>query len=69
MHSGIELQTSKGSRLEFDILDIFPFTSESKHIVIRDMQTGDITLLQKGADAVRAVHGPAWPGSPGFGLA
>ena len=55
MHSGIELQTSNGSRLEFDILDIFPFTSESKHIVIRDMQTGDITLLQKGADADHAV--------------
>ena len=38
----------------FDILDIFPFTSESKHmgIVICDTQTGDITFLQKGAEVV-----------------
>ena len=52
----IELQTPNGSRLKFDILDIFPFTSESKRmgIVVRDMQTGDITFLQKGADVVMA---------------
>jgi phospholipid-translocating ATPase len=50
----IELQTPNGSRLNFDILDIFPFTSESKRmgIVVRDRQTGDITFLQKGADVV-----------------
>ena len=50
----IELQTPNGSRLTFDILDIFPFTSESKRmgIVVRDTQTGDITFLQKGADVV-----------------
>ena len=52
----IELQTPNGSRLKFDILDIFPFTSESKRmgIVVRDAQTGDITFLQKGADVVMA---------------
>ena len=52
----IELQTPNGSRLKFDILDIFPFTSESKRmgIVVRDTQTGDITFLQKGADVVMA---------------
>ena len=52
----MELQTPNGSRLKFDILDIFPFTSESKRmgIVVRDMQTGDITFLQKGADVVMA---------------
>ena len=50
----IELQTPNGSRLVFDILDIFPFTSESKRmgIVVRNAQTGDITFLQKGADVV-----------------
>ena len=34
----IEHQTPNGSRLKFDILDIFPFTPESKHmgIVVRD---------------------------------
>ena len=52
----IELQTPNGSRLKFDVLDIFPFTSESKRmgIVVRDTQTGDITFLQKGADVVMA---------------
>jgi magnesium-transporting ATPase (P-type) len=50
----IELQTPNGYRLNFDILDIFPFTSESKRmgIVVRDTQTGNITFLQKGADVV-----------------
>ncbi|KAF8810656.1 aminophospholipid-transporting P-type ATPase [Phlegmacium glaucopus] len=52
----MELQTPNGSRLKFDILDIFPFTSESKRmgIVVRDTQTGDISFLQKGADVVMA---------------
>ncbi|KAF5335007.1 hypothetical protein D9611_010004 [Ephemerocybe angulata] len=50
----MELQTPTGSRITFDILDIFPFTSESKRmgIVVRDTQTGEITFLQKGADVV-----------------
>ncbi|KAF8228738.1 phospholipid-translocating P-type ATPase [Tricholoma matsutake] len=50
----IELQTPAGSRIGFDILDIFPFTSESKRmgIVVRDCQSGEITFLQKGADVV-----------------
>jgi len=50
----MELQTPTGSRLTFDILDIFPFTSESKRmgIVVRDVQSGEITFLQKGADVV-----------------
>lgn len=50
------LTTSTGMELNFDILDIFPFTSESKRmgIVVRDNQTGDITFLQKGADVVMA---------------
>jgi phospholipid-translocating ATPase len=52
----MELQAPSGSRLVYDILDIFPFTSESKRmgIVVRDTATGDITFLQKGADVVMA---------------
>ncbi|CAO1634426.1 unnamed protein product [Sympodiomycopsis kandeliae] len=40
----------------FDILEIFPFTSESKRmgIVIRDRSTGEATFYQKGADVVMA---------------
>ncbi|KAK0477044.1 hypothetical protein IW261DRAFT_1488351 [Armillaria novae-zelandiae] len=50
----IELQTPSGSRIVFSVLDIFPFTSESKRmgIVVQDVQTGEITFLQKGADVV-----------------
>ncbi|KII90096.1 hypothetical protein PLICRDRAFT_53206 [Plicaturopsis crispa FD-325 SS-3] len=52
----IELQTPLGSRVTYDVLDIFPFTSESKRmgIVVRDAQTGEIMFLQKGADVVMA---------------
>lgn len=40
----------------FDILEIFPFTSESKRmgIVIRDRASGETTFYQKGADVVMA---------------
>jgi phospholipid-translocating ATPase len=50
------LTTPSGSTATFDILDIFPFTSESKRmgIVVRDTQTGEISFLQKGADVVMA---------------
>lgn len=52
----IELQTPTGSHLTYDVLELFPFTSESKRmgIVVRDNQTGEITFLQKGADVVMA---------------
>jgi len=41
---------------QFDILDIFPFTSESKRmgIVVRDRRTNEVTFYQKGADVVMA---------------
>lgn len=50
------LSTSNGGSLTFDILDVFPFTSESKRmgIIVRDTQTGEISFLQKGADVVMA---------------
>lgn len=52
----IELQTPSGARITFDVLELFPFTSESKRmgIVVRDTQSGEITFLQKGADVVMA---------------
>ncbi|PWN21083.1 phospholipid-translocating P-type ATPase [Microstroma glucosiphilum] len=44
------------STFTFDILEIFPFTSDSKRmgIVLRDRTTGDVTFYQKGADVVMA---------------
>ena len=52
----IELQSPTGSKLVYEVLEIFPFTSESKRmgIIIRDVQTSEITFLQKGADVVMA---------------
>ncbi|KAG8896652.1 putative aminophospholipid-translocase, partial [Tulasnella sp. 417] len=52
----LDLQTPDGSTLSFEILEIFPFTSESKRmgIVVRDKTTGEISFLQKGADVVMA---------------
>ncbi|KAG6820583.1 hypothetical protein H0H93_014810 [Arthromyces matolae] len=50
----IDLKTPSNAIISFDVLDIFPFTSESKRmgIVVRDRQTGEISFLQKGADVV-----------------
>jgi phospholipid-translocating ATPase len=52
----IQLQTPTGARAVFDVLDIFPFTSETKRmgIVVRDAETREIAFLQKGADVVMA---------------
>ncbi|KAF9446849.1 phospholipid-translocating P-type ATPase [Macrolepiota fuliginosa MF-IS2] len=52
----MELQSPSGTRLSYDILHIFPFTSESKRmgIIVREASTGEITFLQKGADVVMA---------------
>lgn len=45
-----------GSHFAFDILEVFPFTSESKRmgIVIRDRSTGAVDFYQKGADVAMA---------------
>ncbi|KAJ1975608.1 putative aminophospholipid-translocase [Dimargaris xerosporica] len=42
--------------LDYEILHIFPFTSESKRmgIIVRERLTGEITFYQKGADTVMA---------------
>ncbi|OXB37825.1 hypothetical protein LQV05_001540 [Cryptococcus neoformans] len=52
--SSMVVRSSAGRSLTFDILSIFPFTSESKRmgIIIRDRETGGITFVQKGADVV-----------------
>ncbi|EKM52433.1 uncharacterized protein PHACADRAFT_126225 [Phanerochaete carnosa HHB-10118-sp] len=52
----IELQTPTGTKLVYEVLELFPFTSESKRmgIVVRDTQSKEITFLQKGADVVMA---------------
>jgi phospholipid-translocating ATPase len=52
----IELQIPTGARATYDVLDIFPFTSETKRmgIVVRDTETHEITFLEKGADVVMA---------------
>jgi len=54
--TSMSLRTAAGTVLSFDILEVFPFTSESKRmgIVIRDRQSGEITFYQKGADVVMA---------------
>ncbi|BGO95468.1 hypothetical protein NBRC10512_006146 [Rhodotorula toruloides] len=54
--TSITLRTSAGATLSYDVLEIFPFTSESKRmgIVVRDRQTGEIVFYQKGADVVMA---------------
>lgn len=52
----IELQTPEGNHVEYEVLELFPFTSESKRmgIVVREVSSGEITFLQKGADVVMA---------------
>ena len=52
----IELRTPSGSTIAYDVLELFPFTSESKRmgIVVRDTASGDLSFLQKGADVVMA---------------
>uniref|UniRef100_A0A8C4TAY9 Phospholipid-transporting ATPase n=1 Tax=Erpetoichthys calabaricus TaxID=27687 RepID=A0A8C4TAY9_ERPCA len=50
--TSMQLKTPGGQILTFYILQIFPFTSESKRmgIIVREEATGDITFYMKGAD-------------------
>ncbi|EMD36712.1 hypothetical protein CERSUDRAFT_73769 [Gelatoporia subvermispora B] len=59
----IKLQTPAGTTIAFEVLELFPFTSELKRmgIIVRDLQSREITFLQKeitflqkGADVVMA---------------
>ena len=52
----ITLRNPAGQSEVYEVLNIFPFTSESKRmgIIVRDTATGLITFYMKGADAVMA---------------
>uniref|UniRef100_A0A674EZG9 Phospholipid-transporting ATPase n=1 Tax=Salmo trutta TaxID=8032 RepID=A0A674EZG9_SALTR len=54
--TSLQLKTPAGQVLTYYILQIFPFTSESKRmgIIIREETTGDITFYMKGADVAMA---------------
>jgi phospholipid-translocating ATPase len=55
----MRLRTPNGDIEEFEILLIFPFTSESKRmgIIVRDTASGEISFVMKGADVVMANIG------------
>ncbi|GFS65398.1 probable phospholipid-transporting ATPase IIB [Trichonephila clavipes] len=50
----MKLQTAHKQVLNYHILQIFPFTSESKRmgIIVKEESTGDITFFMKGGDVV-----------------
>lgn len=50
----IKLRNPKGETEEYDILNLFPFTSETKRmgIIVRDRVQDKIILYLKGADTV-----------------
>ena len=52
--SEIHLRTHTGEILEFSILQLFPFTSETKRmgIVVKDKLSEEIIFYEKGADVV-----------------
>ncbi|XP_063042011.1 probable phospholipid-transporting ATPase IIB [Engraulis encrasicolus] len=54
--TSLQLKTPSGQILTYYILQIFPFTSESKRmgIIVREEATGDITFYMKGADVAMA---------------
>ncbi|XP_075701527.1 putative phospholipid-transporting ATPase IIA [Rhinoderma darwinii] len=54
--SSMQLRTPGGQIMNFSILQIFPFTYESKRmgIIVREDSTGEITFYMKGADVVMA---------------
>ncbi|XP_043462367.1 probable phospholipid-transporting ATPase IIA isoform X2 [Leptopilina heterotoma] len=52
--NSMQLKTPCGKILNYNILQIFPFTSETKRmgIIVREETTGEITFYLKGADIV-----------------
>lgn len=54
--STLSLSSLNNGMMRFQILQVFPFTSESKRmgIIIKDISTGEITFYLKGADVVMA---------------
>lgn len=54
--SSTSLNSINNGNMKYYILQVFPFTSESKRmgIIIKDSKTGEITFYLKGADIVMA---------------
>lgn len=54
--NSMQLKTPNGKILTYVILQIFPFTSETKRmgIIVKEESTGEITFYLKGADVVMA---------------
>lgn len=52
--SSISLRSPNGQIIKYSVLQLFPFTSESKRmgIIVKDCNTGEITFYLKGADVV-----------------
>ena len=55
--SELTLKAPQGTTLGYDILQVFPFTSETKRmgIIVRDKSTGEILFYMKGADVVMST--------------
>lgn len=55
--TSMKLQAPNGKTMRYDILQIFPFSSETKRmgIIVRDLKTREIMFLLKGADVVMAA--------------
>jgi len=54
--TAITLTAPQGTTLAYDILQVFPFTSETKRmgIIVRDKASGEVVFYMKGADTVMA---------------
>lgn len=52
--NSMQLRAPNGTILEYTILHIFPFTSETKRmgIILKDQQSGEVIFYLKGADVV-----------------
>lgn len=55
--SSMQLRGPSGRLLNYSILQVFPFTSETKRmgIIVKDLQTGEICFYLKGADVVMSA--------------
>lgn len=55
--STASLNSLSNGLMKYLILQVFPFTSESKRmgIIVKDVKTGEITFYLKGADVVMAA--------------
>uniref|UniRef100_A0A5F9C8D9 Phospholipid-transporting ATPase n=1 Tax=Oryctolagus cuniculus TaxID=9986 RepID=A0A5F9C8D9_RABIT len=55
--TSMQLRTPGGQILTFCVLQMFPFTSESKRmgVIVRDESTAEITFYMKGADTAMAA--------------